>query len=525
MILCIDVLRGYDEAENTEFITRLPTVNVAVDSQGLEDVVIVGINAADKPGLLLSISKGLHSFGLQLHHTEAAVILDRSLSVWRCEFIEEIHMEPEEIEENIRVLLEREVGDGEALSGGMSVIRVQVTDKSSLVGVSLADVDFVIKYKVAVMAVSKADGSNVEVLRGVCFAPGDILVLQAKDDSPLLVRPPPDFYTESELEPSKRLSTGSGFLRAVTPKIHNSGALFQTVAGTLQRNRLSADVEDLEANEEEDADGLTVSYISISDNNNQVMVNAWLDLQVLFTEKEDDDVGNASREYLNARKVSRHSVHIGKNITQAGLNKLTGLFLVEVQRPLSKEEAMKCKKTFKASIFNASGLIDSIEGSMQGPHIAREIVVLPDDPLKEGDIIWFAGSADAIVDLRKVPGLESPQKEALQKLNENKFERRLVQGKFSLLCLQFIVSKSSNLLNFCLREQPSLPNKGRWLVELPMNSNFLPSTVLQSSQFTETESVFKTTLVTLSSIRETCCSLKRGLRSLQGTQIINDLSL
>jgi hypothetical protein len=280
-----------------------------------------------------------------------------------------------------------------------------------------------------VMAVSKADGSNVEVLRNVRFAPGDILVLQAKDDSPLLVRPPPEFYTQSETH--KRYS--AGFFRAVTPKFNDNTSLFKTVAGKFQRITSSVNLEDLEANEEEDDDQLTVSYIN---DNNQV--KAWRDLQVLFHEKEDDDVGNASREYLNARKVSPKSEHIGKNVTQAGLDKLTGLFLVEVERPLSKEEAKKnTKKSFKTSVYNDSGLHDSIEGSIMGSsHIAqRATVVPPEDPLKEGDIIWFAGSADAIVDLRKVPGLESTQKELLEGVKENKFDRRLVQGKFSLLCL------------------------------------------------------------------------------------------
>ena len=45
-------------------------VLVVIDTQDLDDVVIVGINSNDRPGLLLHISRGLHSLGLQLHHTE-----------------------------------------------------------------------------------------------------------------------------------------------------------------------------------------------------------------------------------------------------------------------------------------------------------------------------------------------------------------------------------------------------------------------------------------------------------------------
>ena len=64
-------------------------VVVAIDTQDLDDVVIVGVNANDRPGLLLDISRGLHSLGLQLHHTEASVVLNRSISIWRCALIDE----------------------------------------------------------------------------------------------------------------------------------------------------------------------------------------------------------------------------------------------------------------------------------------------------------------------------------------------------------------------------------------------------------------------------------------------------
>jgi K+/H+ antiporter YhaU regulatory subunit KhtT len=443
IITCKDAIRGFDQAKSLPDFSGLPPkVIVAVDSQSLEDVVIVGINAADRPGLLLSISKGLHSIGLQLHHTEASVILDRSVSVWRCEFIEKNRMEPEEIEESLKALLEKEVGAGATLSGGMPVIRVQVTDKSSLAGVSLANVDFMSRYRAAVMAVSKADGSKVEVLREVCFAPDDILVLQAKDDSPLLVRPPPDFYTAPET--SKRNSSAVGFFRAVNPT-----SLFKS---EFQRNASSVDLQDIEANANE-VEG--VNQLTVSNEINEEMVNAWRDLRVVFHEKEDDDVGNAaSREYLDARRVSPKSEHIGKNVMQAGLDKLVGLFLVEVERPLSEEETKNRKKTLKTAVFSDSGLQDSIDGSMMGSShvVQRATVVPPEDPLKAGDIIWFAGSAEAIVDLRKVPGLESTQKEVLEGVNENKFDRRLVQGKFSLLHLQSIVSQSSKIWSFLLQK-------------------------------------------------------------------------
>lgn len=409
----------------------------------LSDTLNHVYSATDRPGLLLSISKGLHSVGLQLHHTEAAVIRNRSISVWRCEFIDEDHvakpkhhMDPEAIEEGIMRLLEKEVGAGPEKTGGMPVIRVQVTEKSSLIGVSLADVNFQERYKAWILAVTKADGSSTEILREVVFAANDILVLEAMEGSPLLVRPPPDFYTESGT--STKYSAG-GFIKALTPKVKDSTSLFQTVASKFHKDS-STDLEALEANEEEEEeDGLTVSYIC---DTNQMMCNAWRDLRVLFQEKEEDDnVGNASREYMNAMKVTPKSVHIGKTVSECGLDKLTGLFLISVERPLSEEDAKTVpdRKTFKASVFADSAnsfhsgmhaVTDSIAGSIiSSPSSSgRARAVAPEDPLEAGDIIWFAGSAEAIVELRKVPGLESPQKEVLEGVNENKFDRRLVQG-------------------------------------------------------------------------------------------------
>ena len=103
----VDMIRGYDPSEPiVEDVTPIPNetaldgpakIVVVIDTQDLQDMVIVGINANDRPGLLLDISRGLHSLGLQLHHTEASVIRDRSISIWRCEVIDNRHSDSEEI--------------------------------------------------------------------------------------------------------------------------------------------------------------------------------------------------------------------------------------------------------------------------------------------------------------------------------------------------------------------------------------------------------------------------------------------
>jgi len=56
--------------------------NVALYGQ---DLIIIGVNSHDRPGLLNEISKCLTGLKLQCHRAEAAVIGLRSLSVWRCE--------------------------------------------------------------------------------------------------------------------------------------------------------------------------------------------------------------------------------------------------------------------------------------------------------------------------------------------------------------------------------------------------------------------------------------------------------
>ena len=69
------MIRGYNPSEpflpsddmHPESLLAGPTkVIVVIDTQDLEDVVLVGINGNDRPGLLLDISRGLHSMGLQL---------------------------------------------------------------------------------------------------------------------------------------------------------------------------------------------------------------------------------------------------------------------------------------------------------------------------------------------------------------------------------------------------------------------------------------------------------------------------
>lgn len=193
------MIRGYDPSEPFgEEVNPTPKetildgsakVVVVLDTTDLQDMVLVGINANDRPGLLLDISRGLHSLGLQLHHTEAAVIQNRSVSIWRCEVRNNAHSDSDEIWSVLSALLEKE-GSVEAIKrGGLSVIRTIVTEQSRLCGKVLEEVPFRELYKAAVIAVQKFDKSEVDDLPLVIIAPGDILVLQVIFNQRLNVYP------------------------------------------------------------------------------------------------------------------------------------------------------------------------------------------------------------------------------------------------------------------------------------------------------------------------------------------------
>jgi UTP:GlnB (protein PII) uridylyltransferase len=76
---------------------------VATVSRDSRRLVLIGVNAPDRPGLLLDISKGLLQLNLQLHHTEAVVLRERSVSVWRCDYLENKETDAEEIWVVLRV--------------------------------------------------------------------------------------------------------------------------------------------------------------------------------------------------------------------------------------------------------------------------------------------------------------------------------------------------------------------------------------------------------------------------------------
>lgn len=65
-----------------------PTAAHKVVAVQENDLVVIGVDVRDRPGLLLDISKALVGLRLNIRHTEASVVGQRSISVWRCELVD-----------------------------------------------------------------------------------------------------------------------------------------------------------------------------------------------------------------------------------------------------------------------------------------------------------------------------------------------------------------------------------------------------------------------------------------------------
>ena len=403
---------------------------VLLDSQDLNDIVTIGVNANDRPGLLQDISGRLHSLGLQLHHTEAAVVSTRSFSVWRCEmFDDESNLDADEILTALKQLLINEGGSEAVKRHGLSVVRAVVTDQSKLAGKCLRDIDFRCMYNAAIIAVQKADKSDVSDLSSLIFASGDILVIQAEDDSPLLVRPPEGFYTQPKGNKSNFLKgltirRSANNLKALgeinddTPRTTSDHDQSSTQNDNIANQTMTAAEEGNIGHVADDTTGECVG---------QPVNDVWHDLRVLFQDKgNNNDSVISSREYLTAMKVAPKASHINKTVAEAGLDKLTGLFIVQVERPAPLENASLSALRSPNNLLTSNISV----GSRQGSH-SLQIATHPVPPsglIEEGDIIWFAGDAAAIADLRKVPGLVSSEDDELKQMDENLFDRRLVQA-------------------------------------------------------------------------------------------------
>ena len=524
-----------------------------------KDLVVVGINAHDRAGLLLDISKGLLRLDLQLHHTEAAVFNERSVSIWRCQVIGTELPDVEEIWSVLNALLSADAGVEAIKTRGLRVIRATVIRGSRLVGKTATEINFRNVYKTAIVALRQG-GTNVppNQLSTSRLDVGDILILQASDDSPLLKQPPANFYKEleealtrieSQSGSTGGLSRGSsmqGLVKLIRRKSsgnlsasaaptsdddeesdpsgpglssHNTAPAGTTTVprsaskdgldGMVSATPLSIGGEDVLDHEGEiffvgedpSEDGESPTSTSTGPGNGEVgplasppppppsvaeesadavlhrqvqQDKVWKDLMVMFkdapSENGTGDGGGgavASREFLTAMAIAPGSNFAGKTVAQAGIHKLPDLFLVSIERARMDEEE-EDTATGHRSTGDSSHSVNRISklrahllmSALRHPHghhssppqrhhhhqhhhaedntavagsenqselIAFEAID-PDEPLKEGDVLWFSGSASAVGDLRKIPGLVQYQSEEVEKINERVHDRCLVQA-------------------------------------------------------------------------------------------------
>ncbi|KAL7576543.1 hypothetical protein ACA910_018037 [Epithemia clementina (nom. ined.)] len=460
-----------------------------------KDLVVVGINARDRSGLLLDISKGLLRLNLQIHHTEAAVVVDRSVSIWRCQVIGMDLPDVEEIWSVLNSLLSADAGVEAIKKRGLRVIRAVVIKGSRLIGKTAAEVNFRTMYQTAIVAV-RQEGRNIPTsdLSTVRLDVGDILILQANDDSPLLNRPPATFYKElEEALAGKQQQSGTGASLARGSSMKG----FVNLIRRRSNDSISVNLPELEIDDEEwgavsntdsggnkneeakeeERDGDTIeSPIPVSTapsgavtsdtsgegesadaalHRQQQQEKIWKDLMVLFKSGlQDGKEKVTSREFLTAMVVTPGSKFAGKNVAQAGILKLPELFLVSIERPSEvvesgepnndngnknttnsnnrKKIATSALAIYKHFFPNQKPQAQDDDAGSDIQSVRTEKVAFeavdPDEPLKEGDVLWFSGSASAVGDLRKVPGLAQYQSEEVEKINERVHDRRLVQA-------------------------------------------------------------------------------------------------
>lgn len=423
-----DLIRGYQppaEYEATPLTSRVerpaqgsdPPQIVAAEQN---DVVGVGINCCDRPGLLLDISRGLLRLNLQLRNTEAAVVGERSISVWRCEQMrseESLHFNLEEVWSVLHSLLSSENGIYVMKQRGLRVLRARVTKRSRLIDRTASEVEFRALYRAAIVAVRQQSGSNdcSREATSIRFQEGDVLILQVSDDSPLLIQPPPDFYQAKDTPTSGRNQRVPS--RFVNSSVRNAH-VDEELSGEDSDSVVQGSVVESVFFDAETGNANTQDISRAQEQAREVERAVWSDLEVLSrcpsNDFESDRVA-AAPEFLTATRISQNAGWIGKTAKQVGLHNLPNLVLVSIER-----EAYESEHPYP-------NLTDAHVSSDQHKFETLD----HDTPLGAGYILWFSGPAKTIGDLRRIPGLESYEHKEVNKVKERLNERRLVQAVIS----------------------------------------------------------------------------------------------
>jgi len=389
-------------------------VSVEKDPDASEDDharMVLGISAADRPGLLHDISKSLNRLKVQCLHSEASAVGGRSVSIWRI-----VALDPETKREEIRAVVQAMLapttGSGAQKERGQMVMRCKVKVGSTLVDKFVKDVDFRATYGGAIIAVQRNGRAPSGKLRDVRLEANDSLVVQVRPDSSLvtLQQIARNAALKSKQENDGRRGSGSNSRRSSQDNLLNSS----------RRNRSSS--LDLERGNHEDAE-----YNEALRNELTAVANMEMnveDLTGLDRCKVDFDIpwedvaqlGDDAKEFLIGVQIEDTARQfIGKSAIESGLRTLPKLFLVSIER----------------GVFDENNVLK------------EELTIDVSEALAPGDILWYAGAAVAVSSLRKIPGLTTLGSDQASKLSSSNQERRLVQA---------VVAKNGPLVGKSIRD-------------------------------------------------------------------------
>jgi uncharacterized protein with PhoU and TrkA domain len=191
------------------------------------------------------------------------------------------------------------------------------------------------------------------------------------------------------------------------------------------------DGDDLNQYDDNKSNGvkMVIDDIQVSMNAIVAEEEIWKDLQVIFVDKDKERSGDGAREFLTAMEIPPKSKLADRTVAETGLDKLPGVFLVSIDRPTgeiqrtAKPVTTDVMKSFQSIASDTPSVVSSV---LTTDPIFRTIP--PEVPLQVGDVLWFAGGAQSVGDLRKIPGLISHNKEEVEKINEKIHDRRLVEA-------------------------------------------------------------------------------------------------